>query len=149
MWLKKWRKCRQNPRMHWLIMGSLLRNHFKKLLKQVCHSIICALISRLIHNGQEVVITIQSSGCRHQVMEINYLEHVEIVLTMDYSKRGALHINLTSPMGTWNHKENKPVLRCLCHWEDTISIFPLPLTHSSKHLTSALEIDNNLADMGE
>ncbi|XP_064610159.1 neuroendocrine convertase 1-like [Liolophura sinensis] len=57
-------------------------------------------LPKTIHNGQEVVITIQTSGCKHQAMEINYLEHVEIVLTMDYSKRGALHINLTSPMGT-------------------------------------------------
>lgn len=31
---------------------------------------------------------------------IRYLEHVQLFVTIEYSRRGDLHINMTSPMGT-------------------------------------------------
>ncbi|KAK3595196.1 hypothetical protein CHS0354_002797 [Potamilus streckersoni] len=53
-----------------------------------------------LKSKQEVVIEITTDGCRGQENEINFLEHVELVLDMEYSNRGALAINLTSAMGT-------------------------------------------------
>lgn len=43
---------------------------------------------------------IKANGCQGNQDEIRYLEHVQLVLTLDYSRRGDLAIDLTSPMGT-------------------------------------------------
>lgn len=53
-----------------------------------------------LNSNQEITIDITSHGCDGQANEVNYLEHVEIELNMDYSKRGDLSIDITSAMGT-------------------------------------------------
>ena len=53
----------------------------------------------MLKSNQEITIDIQSNGCDSQETEINYLEHVEIQLNMDYTKRGDLSIDVTSAMG--------------------------------------------------
>ena len=42
----------------------------------------------------------QSNGCQGSDDEVNYLEHVEVVITLQYPTRGHLEINLISPSGT-------------------------------------------------
>lgn len=44
-------------------------------------------------------IDLQTTGCKGQSNEINFIEHVQIELDMEYTKRGDLAINLTSAMG--------------------------------------------------
>ena len=41
-----------------------------------------------------------SNGCSGTKAEIRYLEHVQLLLSLDYSRRGDLVVYLTSPMGT-------------------------------------------------
>jgi proprotein convertase subtilisin/kexin type 1 len=46
------------------------------------------------------IIQFQTDGCKGSANEVNVLEHVEVVVTIHYSRRGDLQIELTSPMGT-------------------------------------------------
>ena len=57
------------------------------------------ILYRHLHSKQELTIDLLSHGCDGQSNEINYLEHVEIQLNMDYTKRGDLSIDITSAMG--------------------------------------------------
>jgi len=50
-------------------------------------------------SGREVVVTLKSTGCKGQDNEVNYLEHVILIIDMSYSRRGDLQILLTSPAG--------------------------------------------------
>lgn len=59
------------------------------------------MFHRSIHSGQELEIELRTTGCRGQSNEVNFLEHVQIELDMEYSKRGDLAINLTSAMGEY------------------------------------------------
>ena len=56
---------------------------------------------RELSSGNAVQIDIQSSGCiGEESNHIKYLEHVQLFVSIEYSKRGDLHINITSPNGT-------------------------------------------------
>ncbi|KAL5017915.1 hypothetical protein ScPMuIL_003637 [Solemya velum] len=75
--------------------------------KTVPQKTICYVDSGNISNlpsklasGQEVVVEMQTTGCKGGEAEINYLEHVEVSLSVKYSKRGDLACYLTSAMGT-------------------------------------------------
>ena len=57
------------------------------------------VFSSHLHSKQELEIDLLSHGCDGQSNEINYLEHVEIELNMDFTKRGDLSIDITSAMG--------------------------------------------------
>ncbi|XP_065059960.1 neuroendocrine convertase 1-like [Rhopilema esculentum] len=50
--------------------------------------------------NQPLTVEIETDGCLGTKNEIRYLEHVQLVLTLDYSRRGDLTIILTTPMGT-------------------------------------------------
>jgi len=50
-------------------------------------------------SGREVVVTLKSTGCKGQDNEVNFLEHVILIIDMSYSRRGDLQILLTSPAG--------------------------------------------------
>jgi proprotein convertase subtilisin/kexin type 1 len=48
-----------------------------------------------------IQIDIKSTGCLgNKENQIKYLEHVQVFVTIDYTRRGDLHINLTSSQGT-------------------------------------------------
>ncbi|XP_053406328.1 neuroendocrine convertase 1-like [Mercenaria mercenaria] len=69
--------------------------------KSIC-SVVTSYSSNLpinLKSKQELSIQMTSEGCEGQPNEVNYLEHVQLVLTMSYSKRGALSVDLTSPTG--------------------------------------------------
>ncbi|KAI3379465.1 hypothetical protein SNEBB_001315 [Seison nebaliae] len=53
-----------------------------------------------IHSRVAVEIEMNISGCRGESNEINFLEHVQLSITLDYTRRGDLHVNLTSPSNT-------------------------------------------------
>ncbi len=62
--------------------------------------LIFSFISQL-SSGNPVQIDIKSTGCfGEDGKQINYLEHIQLYINIEYSKRGDLHINLTSPNGT-------------------------------------------------
>ncbi|XP_078374046.1 LOW QUALITY PROTEIN: neuroendocrine convertase 1-like [Oculina patagonica] len=50
--------------------------------------------------NEPLKITMHSNGCSGTAAEIRYLEHVQILLSLDYTRRGDLVVYLTSPMGT-------------------------------------------------
>lgn len=45
-------------------------------------------------------ITMHSNGCSGTAAEIRYLEHVQLLISLDYTRRGDLVVYLISPMGT-------------------------------------------------
>ncbi|XP_023217479.1 neuroendocrine convertase 1-like [Centruroides sculpturatus] len=53
-----------------------------------------------ISSNKSAVIIFQTDGCRDTWNEVNYLEHVQVCLSIDYTVRGALDLYLVSPSGT-------------------------------------------------
>ncbi|XP_076443257.1 neuroendocrine convertase 1-like [Babylonia areolata] len=51
-------------------------------------------------SGHVVEVLIETNGCRGQPNEVNFLEHVQFVLTLSYSKRGDISVVAVSPSGT-------------------------------------------------
>ena len=56
--------------------------------------------SRPISVSGKVTVSLQSDGCRGTPNEVNYLEHVQAVVTLSAARRGLVTIYLTSPLGT-------------------------------------------------
>ncbi|XP_078071543.1 neuroendocrine convertase 1 [Mustelus asterias] len=56
--------------------------------------------SRALEAGGEITIEIPTKGCEGQDNNIKALEHVQMEATIEYTRRGDLHITLTSPAGT-------------------------------------------------
>ena len=52
-----------------------------------------------LNNTVEASVEFQSDGCVATSDEVNYLEHVEVLLTIEYPVRGNLEIDLFSPAG--------------------------------------------------
>lgn len=50
--------------------------------------------------GGQVEVEFTTDGCQGQDNEVNFLEHVQAVLDLDYSRRGNIYAELQSPMGT-------------------------------------------------
>uniref|UniRef100_A0A8D0BUH7 Neuroendocrine convertase 1 n=1 Tax=Salvator merianae TaxID=96440 RepID=A0A8D0BUH7_SALMN len=55
---------------------------------------------RLLRASGEVTIEIPTTACDGQENAIKSLEHVQFEATIEYSRRGDLHVTLTSPLGT-------------------------------------------------
>lgn len=90
----------------------------------------CTLLSfREIKTGQELEIVFDTTGCHGQPNEVNFLEHVQLQLSMDYTKRGDLGITLTSPSGWFYHnilyKHDTAISRT------SLDIFDVSLPHVS------------------
>lgn len=69
--------------------------------KKICEILPIDFEPVQLNSDTPVQIDIKSTGCfGDENKQINYLEHVQFFFTLDYTKRGDLHINLTSPNGT-------------------------------------------------
>ncbi|XP_029474394.1 neuroendocrine convertase 1 [Rhinatrema bivittatum] len=55
---------------------------------------------RQLRSGGQLIIEIPTKACEGQDNYIKSLEHVQVEATIEYSRRGDLHISLTSPSGT-------------------------------------------------
>lgn len=55
---------------------------------------------REIPSTRTLVLKIDTDACRGTDTEVNYLEHVQAVITANSTRRGDLEMFLTSPMGT-------------------------------------------------
>jgi len=53
-----------------------------------------------IKSGQRLYVEIYTNACAGLSTEVSQLEHVQAILTISHSQRGALRIDLTSPSGT-------------------------------------------------
>ncbi|GFO13567.1 neuroendocrine convertase 1 [Plakobranchus ocellatus] len=53
-----------------------------------------------LKSGGFVEVEFTTDGCKGQANEVNFLEHVEIILNLDYERRGAIYAELESPSGT-------------------------------------------------
>lgn len=55
--------------------------------------------TRLLRANEEVIIEIPTKACEGQENSIASLEHVQLEATIEYSRRGDLHVTLVSPSG--------------------------------------------------
>ncbi|XP_038074037.1 neuroendocrine convertase 1-like [Patiria miniata] len=55
---------------------------------------------RKLAHGQPIKMDIVTDGCEGTSDEVKHLEHVILSVTIDYSRRGAVNVHLTSPSGT-------------------------------------------------
>ncbi len=55
---------------------------------------------RKISAHQPLEIEFQVSGCQKEKNAIHFLEHIQLYITLSYTRRGALKINITSPYET-------------------------------------------------
>merc|ERR1719228_3172898 len=49
---------------------------------------------------KSLFLTIDTNACAGMETEVNYLEHVQAVVTLNATRRGSVQIFLRSPMGT-------------------------------------------------
>ncbi|KAI9560352.1 hypothetical protein GHT06_014369 [Daphnia sinensis] len=53
-----------------------------------------------VYDRQWGTVTFKSNGCAGTLNEVNFLEHVEVIVNIEYPVRGQLEIDLISPSGT-------------------------------------------------
>ncbi|XP_075693227.1 neuroendocrine convertase 1 [Rhinoderma darwinii] len=68
--------------------------------KKVCIVKDSDFTPRLLRSEDEITIEIPTKGCEGQDNNIKSLEHLQLEATVEYTRRGDLHIALTSPSGT-------------------------------------------------
>lgn len=79
-------------------------------------------------SGDRVFFEIETDGCKGTDTEVNYLEHVQAVITANSTRRGDLVFSLTSPMFT-----NSKILTRRAHDDDNRDGFtkwPFMTTHT-------------------
>ena len=70
-------------------------------VKRICEVVPVSFEPVELKSGEPIQIDLKSTGCAgEENNHIRYLEHVQLFVTIEYSKRGDLHLNLTSPSGT-------------------------------------------------
>ncbi|XP_076465280.1 neuroendocrine convertase 1-like [Babylonia areolata] len=62
-----------------------------------------ALLPRQLTNGSSAEVALDTDGCRGEDNEVNFLEHVQFIFTLNYSTRGAVSVTAKSPSGTVTH----------------------------------------------
>lgn len=55
---------------------------------------------REVTSENSLLLKITTNACKGSDTEVNYLEHVQAVVTVNSTRRGDLEMFLTSPMGT-------------------------------------------------
>lgn len=53
-----------------------------------------------IRYANPAIIPFHTRGCEGKSNEVNFIEQIEVEININYSRRGALEMYLTSPMGT-------------------------------------------------
>lgn len=82
------------------------------LISSVVHLLNCLFIRFPVKvgSGTPTFIGFQTDGCRATTNEVNSLEHVQVLVDIDYPKRGFLDIYLKSPSGKYSRLQ-KVVLK--------------------------------------
>lgn len=79
--------------------------------------------SRVIPSANALQVTTALKDVANSCPEINFLEHVQVRLNLNYTVRGDLEINLTSPEGTTSRltqrrrNDNSPKATYLTNWK--------------------------------
>ncbi|KAM3940694.1 neuroendocrine convertase 1 [Leptodactylus fuscus] len=68
--------------------------------KKECIVIDSNFTPRLLRSEDEITIEIPTKACEGQDNHIKSLEHLQLETTIEYTRRGDLHITITSPSGT-------------------------------------------------
>uniref|UniRef100_A0A0R3RJB0 P/Homo B domain-containing protein n=1 Tax=Elaeophora elaphi TaxID=1147741 RepID=A0A0R3RJB0_9BILA len=68
--------------------------------QHVCSTVFPTFSKREINDESITVIKFRTDGCEGQKNEINFLEHIHLILDAHYPIRGHLSISITSPEGT-------------------------------------------------
>ncbi|XP_032794407.2 neuroendocrine convertase 1 isoform X1 [Daphnia magna] len=68
--------------------------------KSICTTLSDSNLPVLFTNREWGAVTFESDGCAGTLNEVNYLEHVEVIVNIEYPVRGQLEIDLISPSGT-------------------------------------------------
>uniref|UniRef100_A0A0M3I8X5 P/Homo B domain-containing protein n=1 Tax=Ascaris lumbricoides TaxID=6252 RepID=A0A0M3I8X5_ASCLU len=68
--------------------------------QRICTTVFPSFTKRLISDTSGAVINFRTDACAGQINEVNYLEHVQLVLDIVYPIRGHLSIFVVSPQGT-------------------------------------------------
>merc|ERR1712099_48522 len=55
---------------------------------------------RAIPSDKSLFLTLETTGCAGTETEVNYLEHVQALITLNTTRRGDVEVFLRSPMGT-------------------------------------------------
>lgn len=55
---------------------------------------------REIPSNKSLFLTMETTACAGTDTEVNYLEHVQAVITLNSTRRGDVELFLRSPMGT-------------------------------------------------
>ena len=108
----------------------------------VCAPCVCC---RSISSSGKVTVSLVSNGCRGTDHEVNYLEHVQAVITLTTQRRGQISIYLTSPMGT---RSTLLPRRSRDSSHDGFTNWAFMTTHSWGELAAGqwmLEVDNEAA----
>ena len=71
-----------------------------ELIFIVTHS--CSNLPLLFTNKEWATVEFESDGCLATLDQVNYLEHVEVIVNIEYPIRGQLEIDLISPSGKRN-----------------------------------------------
>lgn len=65
---------------------------------------ICLVRGFPVSRNRAARIIVYSNGCENLAGEVQYIEYVQLVLTMTYPKRGDIQIAMRSPLGNVNLK---------------------------------------------
>lgn len=103
-----WWPCPQSGRAY--LRGSTARlppstnhsklTHFLRYDGNVHFKIDFLFVNREIPNKKTLILSIKTDACVGRETEINYLEHVQAVITLNATRRGDVTIYLHSPQGT-------------------------------------------------
>ncbi|GFS25221.1 prohormone convertase 1 [Elysia marginata] len=55
---------------------------------------------RNLTSGNFIEVEFTTDGCHGQASEINFLEHIEVILSLSYERRGVIYAEIESPSGT-------------------------------------------------
>merc|ERR1712008_269990 len=55
---------------------------------------------RAIPRDKSLFLTLETDGCAGSETEVNYLEHVQALITLNTTRRGDVEVFMRSPMGT-------------------------------------------------
>ena len=90
------------------VNATLTMNSIVTLGHNLFPSVSCLLLTvcRRLSSGHFAEVLIETNGCEGQDNEINFVEHVQLVLTLSYSKRGAISVTLVSPSGQRHWRSN-------------------------------------------
>lgn len=126
--------------------------------KRICEVLPVDFEPLELSSKNPIQIDIKSTGCfGEEAHQIKYLEHIQLYISLDYSKRGDLHINLTSPNGTntmllserdqdWSNKGfvNWPLMSVHTWGEDPSGIWKLRINDRSEKMNTGLLKDFKL-----